>query len=47
MGAKLHNLRVAVWGEPPETAEERKVGSRMHLMNEKIVTDNLAAFAED
>lgn len=33
---KLHNLRVAVWGELPETPEERKVnfsvlstGSRM------------------
>lgn len=25
MGAKLHNLRVAVWGEAPETPEERKV----------------------
>jgi hypothetical protein len=25
MGAKLHGLRVAVWGEAPETPEERKV----------------------
>ncbi|EFW98884.1 major facilitator superfamily transporter pantothenate [Grosmannia clavigera kw1407] len=24
MGARLHNVRVAVWGEAPETAEERK-----------------------
>jgi hypothetical protein len=27
MGAKLHNLRVAVWGEAPETQEEQKVSS--------------------
>lgn len=25
MGSKLHNLRVAVWGEAPETREEQKV----------------------
>ncbi|QKX62387.1 uncharacterized protein TRUGW13939_09546 [Talaromyces rugulosus] len=25
MGAKLHNLRIAVWGEAPETVEEQKL----------------------
>lgn len=33
MGAKLHNLRVAVWGEAPETPEERKVRSRVQNMS--------------
>ncbi|TPX13698.1 uncharacterized protein E0L32_005901 [Thyridium curvatum] len=41
MGAKLHNLRVAVWGEAPETPEERKL---LRKIDASILTYCCVAF---